>query len=303
VRKRVARLFACVVGVAAAYGCYSSIAPTAMIDPGTQDSGLPPVPPGGKDACAPRRPWEGPGVTGVLPTGATSALVVSGDRYFVADIDTTSPDAADPTLGRVTAWHESGNLRALWSTAPRVIGLEPWDDPGVTAVYIDKATGTQVIISRFLRWVHNGDQWPVSGNITDEWIQNDAGPPALDGAVPWEGPGVTAGFFSPGGAQFTAVSKDKGWLRTTTDPDPRNWTWDPDGGFTLGSREPWASAPVIGGARPFDGNGVTTAYYVGPRFFVISVDKMWVYDGATWSSSGMLKDMPGWADAPAAPCN
>jgi len=73
VRFRFARPLACVAALFVARGCYSSIAPTAKIDPGIDDSGLPPVPPSAGDACAPRRPWEGPGVTGVIPNGASSA--------------------------------------------------------------------------------------------------------------------------------------------------------------------------------------------------------------------------------------
>ncbi len=303
-RFRFARLLACFSALLVARGCYSSIAPTAKIDPGVDDSGLPPVPPSAGDACAPRRPWEGPGVTGVVPNGASSALVVSGDRYFIADLDTTSLDASDPQLGRVTSWHDSGNLARLFAGAPRFIGLEPWDDPGVTAIWIDKASGAQVVVSRFLRWAHQGDQWPAAGNITDDWIQNDAGPEPLDGAVPWEGPGVTAGYFTPNGAEFHAVSKDKIWIRKTSDTDPRNWTWVPDGGaFPLADRAPFSTAPAVGGVRPFDGKGVTAAYFVGAKFFLISVDKMWIYDGAAWSGSGLVKDMPGWSAAPTAACD
>src|SRR5690606_11124153 len=79
VRIRTGRLLAGLFVLFAARGCYSSIAPVPRIDPGEDDAGLPiaePTP----DACVPRRPWEGPGVTGVLPVGETTALVLSGER-------------------------------------------------------------------------------------------------------------------------------------------------------------------------------------------------------------------------------
>jgi hypothetical protein len=303
VRSRGARLVSVVVLLAAARGCYSSVAPTAKIDPGAGDSGLPVGPPPDGDACVPRKPWEGPGVTGVLPIRSNSALVISADRYFVADFDTRSADASDPTLGAVTAWHETGDLRQLWSNAPPVVGARPWDDPGVTSVFIDKVTGDQLVISRFRRWVREGDKWIAAGNIVDDWLVGDAGPTPLDGQVPWEGAGVTATYFAPDGAFFTAVSENKGWLRRTSDPDPKNWTWVGEGGaFLLGDTTPWSTAPAVGGQRPYEGKGVTTAYYIGSKFFVVSVDKMWVHDGKSWVASGPLKDMPGWGSAPAADC-
>lgn len=284
-----------------ARGCYSSVAPIAKIDPGLVDSGTSVDPPAA-DACVRRKPWEGPGFTGLIPFDASNALVLNGDRYFKAEFDTTGADASDPTLGRVIAWHETGLLKDLWDTAPPYVGLEPWDDPGVTAAYITKGgTGRQIIISRFRRWIHEGDQWGA-GSIVDDWLINDAGPGELDGQVPWGGPGVTAAYFNPTGDSFYAISQNKGWLRRTADPDPKNWTWSPDGGFNLALAAPWSSAPVVAGQHPYDGKGVTTAYYIGPKFFVVSVDKMWVHDGKRWTASGALKDMPGWASAPAASC-
>lgn len=299
---RVSRYLVFLAVCAAARGCYSSVAPTAKIDPGYEDSGLPVVPDSGNDGCVPRKPWEGPGITGLLPIGPSNAIVLSGDRYFIADFDTRAADASDPALGTVTAWHDTGDLRELWSDAPPSGGFEPWDQPGVTTAYIDKATGVQIIINRFRRWAHADPKW-AAGNIFDDWIVNDAGPAKLDGQAPWEGTGVTAGFFSPDTDTFTAISQDKGWTRDTSDPDPKNWTWVGDGGaYRLADKEPWSSAPAVGGQRPFEGKGITTAYYVGAKFFVISVDKMWVHDGKTWVDSGLVKSMKGWGSAPAAAC-
>lgn len=286
--------------VVAARGCYSSVAPVAKIDPGALDAALPIEPPP-TDACVRRKPWEGPGVTGLLPIDATTALVLSGDRYFTAEFDTSGADASDPTLGKLLAWRQSGLLEQLWATAPSFVGLQPWDDPGVTAAYLAKGGGgRQIIISRYRRWVREGDQWLGVGTIVDDWLINDAGPPPLDGQVPWEGPGVTAAYFSPEGTSFFAISRGKSWQRKTSDPDPKNWTWVGDGGaLNVADLKPFSTAPAVAGQKPWEGPGVTAVYYVGPKFFVISADKLWVHDGRTWVTSGLLKDMPGWTSAPA----
>jgi hypothetical protein len=296
-----ARWAAVLLAAAAARGCYSSVAPAVDIPPAPLDSGLPVVPAPTADACAPRKPWEGPGVTSVLPLDSSTALVISGDRYFVAEFE-TSGDAGDPALGSITTWHDSGNLRDLWFDAPAVVGVYPWDDPGVTAAFQDKATGSQIIVNQFRRWVHAGKAWAKAGNITDDWTAGDAGPIPLDGAVPWNGPGVTAAFFTSDGTSFVAISQDKAWTRRTDDPDPRNWTWSDAGGFLLSTRVPWSTAPVIAGQHLYDGKGVTAAYYVGDNFFVISRDKMWVFGLGKWIASGALQDMRGWGSAPSASC-
>lgn len=298
-RIRAFRFAAGLLLTCAAYACYSSIAPVPRLDPDALDSGGPDPGPPTDASCPPRKPWEGPGVTAVLPNGGRDALVINGDRYFLAEIDTTGTGAA---LGRIVTWKTSGALRDLWSAAPAAVGQRPWEDPGVTAAYISKTNGQQVIISTFRRWVHTGNEmWPVVGSVVDDWIINDAGPPPLDGqAAPWEGPGVTATYFTPTGAQFYAISRDKTWVRRTSDPQPLNWTWQ-DAGF-LAEMAPWTTAPPIAGQRLYEGRGVTAAYYVGTRLFVMSADRMWVYDGTSWVSSGMLSTTAGWSNAPAAAC-
>jgi hypothetical protein len=288
-------------GARGAYGCYSSVAPVPKIDPGSTDSGGDTTPPDQDSGCAPRKPWEGPGVTGVLPISDSTALVLSGELYFTADFNTGVADASDPALGKITAWRDTGSVRKLWTTAPPAFGGYPWDDPGVTAVYLTKTTGSQVIISRYRRWVHAGDQWPAAGSVVDDWLLNDAGPPSLDGAVPWEGAGVTATYFSPTGTSFYVISQNMGWMRKTTDPDPKNWTWA-DAGFLLSEMAPFQSAPLVEGVHPYDGKGVTTVFYLGPKLFVISVDKMWAYDGKAWILASSLKTLPDWMSAPTAEC-
>ena len=287
----------------AAWGCYSSIAATPKIDPDTDDADLPFEETGSTtDACAPRKPWEGPGVTGVLPIDSRTALVLNGDRYFTAEFDIAGGDASDANMGRLVAWRERGHLKDLWSKAPAVIGAKPWDDPGVTAAYIDKTSGAQVIISQFRRWVRQGDDW-LAGSVVEDWVVNDAGPPIADGGrAPWEGPGVTSAYFVPGGSFFHAISQDKQWVRRTSDPDQKNWSWIADSGVDLVTIKPWSTAPGIGGRRPFEGKGVTAAYYIGSKLFVISVDRMWTTNGTTWVASGELKSMPVWSSAPSADC-
>lgn len=289
------------VALRGAYGCYSSVAPVPKIDPGVTDSGPGIEPPPPDSGCAERKPWEGPGVTGVLPISGNTALVLSGDLYFTAEFDTGAADASDPSLGQLVAWREAGALADLWADAPPSFGQLPWENPGVTAVYISKTSGAQVIISRFRRWVRIDEEWTAAGSVVDDFLVNDAGPPAIDGSIPWEGNGITATYFAPNGASFFVISQDKGWQRTTSDPDPQNWTWT-DAGFLLAETAPWQTAPLVGGRRPYEGQGVTAAYYVGGKLFVISVDRMWAHDGKTWVSSGMLASMSGWSGAPSAAC-
>jgi hypothetical protein len=302
VRIRSGRLLAGLVVLGAAWGCYSSVAPVPKIDRLESDSGvdIEPPPP---DACTPRRPWEGPGVTGVLPMSDSMALVLSGDRYFAADFETSGGDAGDPTLGRPLAWRESGLLRDLWFDAPPAVGRAPWDDPGVTAVYITKAEGAKVIISGFRRWVYDRDNWAAAGTVVDDWLIADAGPPPVDGQAPWEGPGVTATYYTPTRNFFYVISGGRAWMRRTFDEDPNNWTWA-DAGYNLVDSPAWSSAPAVGGQRPWEGKGVTAAYYLGPKLFVMSVDRMWVRNGSSseWLESGMIAEMPGWSSAPAAGC-
>ena len=180
-----------------ARGCYSSVAPTARIDPGETDTGPPGVIEPSPDACAERKPWEGPGVTGLLPIGDSRALVLSGDRYFEAEFDTAGTDASDPTIGRLLGWRQTGLLKDLWRDAPPAFGAFPWDEPGVTTAHLTQQRTTQVIISHSRRWARNATDWQAAGSVVDDWVINDAGPHELDGQVPWEGPGVTAAYFRP----------------------------------------------------------------------------------------------------------
>jgi hypothetical protein len=245
-----------------------------------------------------------------LPNGGANVLVLSGDRYFTAEIDTKGGDAADPAIGRLTVWHESGFLKDLWPEAPPTLdGFQPWDDKGVTATFLGKGGGPQIIVSRARRWIRDGNDWPPEGAgfISEDWRLNDAGPQELEGGVPvpWVGDyGVTAAYFTPGGATFYAISQDKAWVRLTSAAASSNWTWVNDGGgaFFLRDSKDWSSAPPINGQRPWDGAGVTAAFYVYNKFFVISVDRMWTTDGKTWVAAGMLKDIPGWSSASPSAC-
>jgi hypothetical protein len=248
----------------------------------------------------------GPGITGVLPTTGDEALVLSGDRYFKAIFDTRAGDAASPLIGRVTEWKESGHIKELWGDAPLVDqAFAPWDELGVTAAYVMKGTREQVIISRFRRWARSGNAWAEPGTVVDDWLLNDAAPPQVDGQAPWTGPsGVTATYFTPDQDTFFALSRGTAWRRRTADPNPLNWSWDTgDGGaYNLSDNAMWQAAPPVGGVKPWDGPGVTAAWYIGLKFFVVSVDKMWTHDGRSWTSAELVKDAPGWKTAPAAKC-
>lgn len=307
----------------AIWGCYSSNATAPNIPPaGDDDADVDNTPP---DAdCPPRRIWEGPGVTGIVPVSNNTALVINGDRYVVGEFDMTGGDAADPNVGRLVAWREKGLLSQLWSGAPPVYGATPWQDPGVTAAYLDKTTGSQVIISQFRRWFLSGNTWTISrdpknpganpGNIIDDLGgANNAGPPIEDGGTaPWEGIGVTGATFNSTGSQFYLFSKDREWIRTTTDPDPKKWTWIPntavDGGgawpLSQASFAPWNSAPAVGvpAQKPWEGKGVTAVFYIFGKMFVFSADRMWATDGKAWSNSGKLNELDVWKSAPAVEC-
>lgn len=302
----------------AVWGCYSSNAPVRAYQVDSPDGNGP----GGDDddashPCTPRKPWEGPGVTAIVPVTNNTALVVNGDRYVIGAFDLSSTDANDPNLGKLVSWHEKGMLSDLWAGAPPAVGYKPWDDPGVTAAYIEKGTGNQVIISQFKRWFHKGNDWALTSDpsgtstnagkvIEDLGVLADAGPPVEDGGLaPWEGPGITGASFNANGSLFVLISKDREWVRTTSDPDPSKWYWM-DGGvggtYTLRDTKPWDSAPAVLGQKPYEGKGVTAIFYAGPKLFVFSADRMWATNGTTWSTSGMLQDMDVWKSAPLVGC-
>ena len=65
----------------------------------------------------------------------------------------------------------------------------------------------------------------------------------------------------------------------------------------------WSGAPAVENQRPYEGKGVTAAWYLpSGKLFVFSVDRMWTHDGTRWTSSGLVKNQPGWDKAPTAKC-
>lgn len=288
-----------------AWSCYSSNAPPLPTETENEDAALPVAPRQDGATCVPRRPWDGPGVTGVLPIrpGGDNVLVISADHYAVAELDTAPADAGEPRLGSVVAWRESGHLRDLWSSAPPALGGRPWDPPGVTAAYVDKLTGDSIIVSQFRRWRLKGSEWIAAGSIADELIVNDAGPPVEDGGrAPWAGPGVTAASYTGSGGRFHMYSRDREWVRITSDSDPSKWLWINGGALTLATTNPWPDAPQVGGQRPHEGPGITAVFFIGPKLVVFSVDKYWTTDQHAWFGSGFVKDAIGWSSAPTVGC-
>jgi hypothetical protein len=293
----------CFVGLAwsAAWGCYSSVAAPPHIDPPDADDSLPTSTAPDTNTCVPRKPWEGPGVTGVLPVSANMALVINGDRYITGEFNLSGTDVNDPNLGALKAWHESGMLKDLWADAPAVVGSRPWDDPGVTAAYIDRATNAQVIINQFRRWTRNAGNWSV-GSVHDDWTVNDAGPPVPDGGrAPWEGVGVTAAGFNNDGTQFWVFSQRPYWIRDNSSADPTN-AWRRDAPYDPAAKAPFQTAPLVNGQHVYDGKGVTALFNAGPKYFFISGDKYWVTDLTNWPTAGALYDLDGWKNAPAIGC-
>jgi hypothetical protein len=250
-------------------------------------------------------------VTGFLRTGPREGTVFSGVAYYKAEFKESSDenDGGDVNLGTLTSWHEVGHISKLFPDAPKIQGVSMWDDPGITSTYLFKSQRReQMIISRHLRWVHDGTSWPGAGTVTQDWIINDAGPALLDGQAPWGPPGVTATYFSPNGSYFEVISANRLWRRDTTDNNPQNWKWVPiaDGGgggaYNLADSDFWKAAPLLDGRKPWDQSGVTAAWYFGAKFFVVSKDFMWTFDGTRWRGLGSLNGIDGWKSAPAAGC-
>lgn len=294
---------------AAAWGCYSSNAPPLEPDPSEKDDAdLPIEKVDGSASCVPRKPWEGPGITAVVPLDSTTALVINGDRYLIGEFDTLTSDSIDPNVGRLVAWHETGLLRNYWPTAPALQGAKPWDAPGVTAAYLDK-TRAMVIVNQYRRWVNNAGVWVNTGTgsiVDDLGSDRDAGPPydPDGGRPPWQGIGVTALGLSTDQTTFSIFSKDRLWLRAVGDPDPSKWVWLGNGPILASDANPWRDAPLVGGKHPYDDSGITAVFYIGPKLYTFSADKLWVSDAdGKVIRSGLLMNEDVWSTAPTVGCN
>jgi hypothetical protein len=291
-----------------AWGCYSSIAPVPKVEldepQGTSSSGVLP-PDETVDGCAPRTLDKAPGVTGMVPTGkgAGEVYLLSGDRYFTAVLNTVDGGV---NQGVPQTWGESGHIKTLWADNPPIDGINVWSEEGITATYQPKEFQAYFVINRAKRWGLTPGGWVVAtdgkpNTVADDWIVNGNGPPAIDGVAPWQGPGVTAVYYNPTNTTMYVHSGAKLWVRNVTGNDPATWSWlryEADAGPEAGTRVTgnladipmWQSAPVVGGQRPWEGKGVTAAWYIGPRLFVFNVDKYWIWEGSRWEKSGVVTE-------------
>lgn len=94
-------------------------------------------------------PWEGVGITGTYVDPGTNLLkIFSGNRLYTKDL-------------RGPKWHTAGHVSesSWWNTnVPKVEDRLPWDDKGITAVYVDPTDNNNLKI-------FSGDKlWSKSNN-------------------------------------------------------------------------------------------------------------------------------------------
>jgi endonuclease/exonuclease/phosphatase family metal-dependent hydrolase len=131
----------------------------------------------------------------------------------------------------------------------------------------------------------------VSGQGGASGTAGTGGAGALEGE-PWQGGHLTAAWAEPDNDRYLAISVGLQWdVEMCGAPA----SWSTAQGGDMESRPGWSSAPVVSGQRPWEGTGVTAAWRIGDKRYIISVDKYWVYDGQ-WLASGNLSDV--WQDAP-----
>ncbi len=106
-------------------------------------------------------------------------------------------------------------LRDLWKAAPAVGAQKPWEGAGVTAAWPSAMSGGPLAIASADRyWSYDfktGTFAAASGLLKDAWAMA----PAVDGQKPWEGPGVTAVYwtYAAGATTGTAtvISRSRYW--------------------------------------------------------------------------------------------
>lgn len=230
------------------------------------------------------RAWDGLyGVTAAYARG-DNLLIVSQDKFW----------RWNPTQG----FYANGFLGEAWGERTPIIDLNPpgsqhsrlqkrpWNYPGVTAIFYFRNDTDVHYASRNKYWVFS---W-VSGQWGAGWLR-DLLPnaPVIDGRGPFDGPGLTGSYRV--GNVLRLISADRLWRYDVTTNQWVNWGY---------LRDIWASIPTIDGVHPWDGAGVTCAYYYPPKneTTIISRDKYWVFDYGqnNWTSWGYLADR--WADMP-----
>ena len=162
-------------------------------------------------------------------------------------------------------------------------GYQPFDGDGVTAALNAPDGRTLLIFSRDKYWTF---QWEVGwgasrGYVRDLWARF----PAVGGARPWEGAGITAAWRTPGQNEVTVVSRDRYWA----------FPW-PDGAVRTSGllKDAWVSAPAADGVGPWEGPGVTAAYHTPDEkhLTIVSGHRYWIFTWAVGFTAqrGLLKD-------------
>lgn len=183
---------------------------------------------------------------------------------------------------------------APWSSAPSVGGQRPWEGAGVTATV--SVGSTLYVFSRdryFALDVSSGDEaawsWTDQGDLHAAW----AGLPAVEGRGLLEGAGITASWRTPNG-RVVLVSVDRYW---TFDASGGPGAWSNVASGRVQDLAVFAGIPEVAGGRPWQGPGVTAAWFDTSRriFGVASGDRYWLADVAAadtsrwlWVAQGML---------------
>jgi hypothetical protein len=231
------------------------------------------------------RPWEGEGVTAAWVNVDGNLGIISRDRYWVLRLSDR-------------AWISRGSFDSLpgshiWMRAPhdhRVDYQRPWRGAGLTAGWVIPE-GYLGAVSRDKYWVLNQGswQWIAWGKFSDlpsSHVWKRA--PQVDGLYPWEGAGITAGWFEDRSGYVVAVSRDRYW---TQDLSTRSWLWW--GRFDdLPDTHPWKRAPKVEGFYPWEGEGITAAFVAEDKLYVFSKDRYWVrrLSDVVWIASGSLQE-------------
>jgi hypothetical protein len=150
-----------------------------------------------------RYPWDEGGVTALAwYEGNADLLLVSRDALWRFDL-----------LAIGGTFVEAGHVSELVPPdPPRVAGLLPWEGEGVTGITrVSTLVSQRVVISGDRFYEHSAvtGTWIRAGNVSELW----PGAPAVEGAHPWDPPGVTA--FDRDGRDDTIVSGDRFWVMHT----------------------------------------------------------------------------------------
>jgi hypothetical protein len=163
-----------------------------------------------------RAPWDGTGVTAIFQGNEGTVHVVSRDLFWVLL----------PETGHTLS---SGHVRDLLPPDPPTVdGLLPWEGDGITGIGLF-AECLALSGDRYYRC--SAGAWGRAGHVSELWPAL----PAVDGALPWDPPGITA-FHQSVLDVCTIVSGDRWWEIDCTTESLR-------GSGRLAAR--WPEAPAI----------------------------------------------------------